>query len=141
MPVYNAPLQPRGALVRVELSLVTALEVELLAAHEPVPSPVGGWGLIDTGASLTAVDEMSLVHLGVRPIGEASVRTAAGAATTSLYPARLHFPGSPLRAIEFRRVVGCALHAQGLLALIGRDVLRDCLMVYNGTAGTFSLAL
>jgi hypothetical protein len=58
----------------------------------------------------------------------------------SVYPMRIEFVGVPI-AIDADRAVGAALSAQGLLALIGRDVLQSCILVYNGTTGAFSLAV
>ena len=37
-------------------------------------------------------------------------------------------------------VIGSQLSPQGIQALIGRDVLKNCLFVYDGQAGIFSLA-
>jgi len=37
-------------------------------------------------------------------------------------------------------VIGTDLSAQGIDALVGRDVLKDCVLVYNGGTGTFTLA-
>jgi hypothetical protein len=37
-------------------------------------------------------------------------------------------------------VIASNLTAQGIQALIGRDVLARCLFVYDGAAGLFSLA-
>ena len=38
-------------------------------------------------------------------------------------------------------LAGAALEPQGLLALIGRDVLARCTLFYNGTTGEFTLAI
>lgn len=38
-------------------------------------------------------------------------------------------------------VIAAALvHAQGIQALIGRDILGQCVLHYNGATGTFTLA-
>jgi len=37
-------------------------------------------------------------------------------------------------------VIESELKHQGILALIGRDVLADCLFIYDGRHGIFSLA-
>ena len=36
---------------------------------------------------------------------------------------------------------GAKLAPQGLIALIGRDVLMNCVLVYNGIDGSFSISL
>lgn len=37
--------------------------------------------------------------------------------------------------------MGVMLQNQGLVALIGRDVLKSGLFVYNGTEGSFSFSI
>jgi hypothetical protein len=37
-------------------------------------------------------------------------------------------------------VISTALAAQGIQALIGRDVLQNCLLIYDGAAGNLTLA-
>jgi hypothetical protein len=37
-------------------------------------------------------------------------------------------------------VIASDLAVQGIHAIIGRDVLQDCILIYNGTEGEFTLA-
>jgi hypothetical protein len=37
-------------------------------------------------------------------------------------------------------VIAAELSTQGIHALIGRDVLQDCILIYNGASGDFTLA-
>ena len=106
-----------------------------------MPTPITGLALIDSGASKTCVDENAITQLGVPPINQITVQTPSGAAQQCLYPARFSFPGTPLPGIDFGSVVGSTLAAQGIVALIGRDVLERCVFVYNGPAGTYSISL
>jgi hypothetical protein len=102
--------------------------------------PVTGRVLFDTGATKTVVDEAALKTLGVQPVGITNVRTPSGSAQQLLYPAELEFLPMHSR-IEFAFVIGSPhLAAQGLLALIGRDVLRHTVLVYNGILGQWILA-
>lgn len=39
------------------------------------------------------------------------------------------------------RAYGANLESQGLIALIGRDLLASCVLVYNGLDGSFSLSI
>ena len=43
-------------------------------------------------------------------------------------------------SIATRAALGMELDALGLIALIGRDVLADCILVYNGPENSFSLS-
>lgn len=42
--------------------------------------------------------------------------------------------------ISTTTVIATELGRSGFQALIGRDVLNDCMLVYNGSYGHFSLA-
>ncbi|HEY3125335.1 MAG TPA: hypothetical protein VGK70_14890, partial [Thermoanaerobaculia bacterium] len=65
----------------------------------------------------------------------------------ALYPARLTFPGTNLHAMNFSFLLGARLSGVGvsglnvpLVALLGRDILRSFVLVYNGPGGGFTLA-
>jgi hypothetical protein len=65
--------------------------------------------------------------------------------TTQQYDMRLIIPGpSPMHpALDLRNIPVAAAEImihQGFHALIGRDILRHCLLTYNGTTGLFTLA-
>jgi hypothetical protein len=62
-----------------------------------------------------------------------------------LFPSKLSFPVINL-VIDFGSVVGVNLQGQQIngtpiVALIGRDVLSRCLLIYSGSGGFFTLAL
>ena len=42
---------------------------------------------------------------------------------------------------ETKRAYGASLASQGLIVLIGRDMLANCVLVYNGPDSSFSLSL
>jgi hypothetical protein len=119
---------------------LTNLIVPGQASPPSPPAPVAGIALIDSGASMTAVDDNALKQLGVAPVGIAPVLTPSGSARQLLYPADIVITGMPGRH-SFTQVIGTPhLAAQGIVALIGRDVLRNALFVYNGSTGQFTLA-
>lgn len=102
---------------------------------------VTGTALVDTGASMTTIDESALKTLGVAPVNMTTVATPSGTAFQLLYPAELSFPGTVLPKSVFAEVLGSPhLMTQGLIALIGRDVISEGLLVYNGISGSFTLA-
>jgi hypothetical protein len=127
-----------------------ALSKYLTDKGEPVPEPKHGLALIDTGASISGVDNGIIEALGVKPVGSVKLVSAKGGALHLLYPATFSFPGTPLPGINFERVAGVELQepqasdtqvkGPPLIAIIGRDVLRQCLLIYNGYLGYITLS-
>jgi len=100
MPVYEVG-GPPGALRRtwpilpIEISLPQTLIDYLSSKGEPIPPPVSGNALIDTGASITVVDLEVISKLKISPVGVVKVQTAAGPVDQNLFPARFKLPISP----------------------------------------------
>jgi hypothetical protein len=95
---------------------------------------------LDTGASLTAVDQRVLTDLGLTPVDVAQVVTPAGVAPQPIYSCNISFPGTPIPTLPFNVVVGGSLAPLGISVLVGRDVLRFFQVVYNGVEGMWTLA-
>jgi len=51
----------------------------------------------------------------------------------------MSFPGSPIPTLELP-LIGVQMTSQNLISLIGRDVLRHCVLVYNGPMGSYTIA-
>ena len=60
--------------------------------------------------------------------------------TVPIYAGKFRIGGLPIE-IETRSAYGANLRSQGLVVLIGRDVLEKCVLVVNGLDGSFSLAI
>lgn len=129
-----------GPIINVELSVPDDLAQYLTENNLPVPSPITGTGIIDTGASITAVDVSIIQQLNIQPVGVSNVFTPQGSTQQELFPVRLLFVGTPI-IFNFSSVLGSDLRKQGIFALIGRDVLSRCILVYNGPAGHFSFSM
>lgn len=118
----------------------------MVAAGQTVPAPIAIRGLLDTGASNTAIDPSVLTALGLTPTGTARVNTpTTGAApqTVEEYDIGIVIPGPAGGAPLFHQTLPVfaaeLLNAQGFHALIGRDILSQCVFVFNGS-GFFTLA-
>ena len=140
-----AHLQTVGPRIPVEISIPSALVTQLTAQNLPIPQPINGYALVDTGASMLAVDERILQRLQLRPFSTGAVSTGAGTVVQGIYPVSMSFPGTTVGAILVARCLGANLGDQvnpplNTIALIGRDTLRDCILVYNGPLGIFTLA-
>lgn len=155
MPIHNfsfhqisftpVGLQTNGPVLPVQVLLPRVLEQLFQQQKKPVPQPVSGFALIDTGASKSCVDAGVIKTLGVNPIGQIQGLTAAGPTQHPVYPARFRFPQQKFE-IDFSSVLGVNLSRytvmrQRIIVLLGRDVLAKCLFVYNGPVSSFILAL
>jgi predicted aspartyl protease len=128
-------LQRRGPVVQVTVALADSFAQSLQQAGQPVPSPVSGWALVDTGASNTCIDAAAAVQMGLPVIDVCNMTSATHENTQqNVYPIRIEFAGVPI-VINADRVTGATLAPQGLLLLIGRDALQQCTFTYNGLAG------
>ena len=154
MPILSVTIQAQipssvvlareGPRVPVVARVPTQLDALLRKQGNCVPAPVSGMGLIDTGASLTMVDEAAVRQLGVSPVGETRLGTPQGTCRSLLFPMRISIevpPNTPMIAAEIARVAVGPLAQQGLLCLIGRDILQHCLLVYDGLNGRFTIAI
>lgn len=144
-PATNQPspnsLQSVGPVLQVEIAVHPTLAQHLQNLGQPIPTPVVGPGLIDTGATFSAVDQTVIQQLGIPPIGTVQLGTAGGPVTQTQHPASFGFPGTGLPTISFNFVTGVDLTGQNIVALIGRDVLRHFVMVYNGSLGQVILSI
>lgn len=132
-------LQLRGPILQVSLTIEQNAGKGLVAQGKTLPTPKSGLALIDTGASNTCVDEQAAKELGLPVIDVASMQSASHEKhSCNVYPVQII---TPIVTLNAPRAMGAALASQGLLVLIGRDVLQNCNLFYNGPAGQFTLSL
>ena len=146
MPILTAPISEQGLIVPIAISVSQPRCDALTAAGVQVPRPMRGRGLIDTGASCSAVDRAVIQSLGLSATGSTTILTPSTGTEShecSLFDVALvilmgsaqkHTPSATTAVIE------ATLSGQGFHALIGRDVLSQGLLVYDGKAGNLSLA-
>lgn len=90
---------------------------------------------VDKGETpLTPLAGLAVVDSG--PIASATHQNEVA----PIYAGRLNLAGIP-QDIDAKRAYGANLEPQGLIALIGRDMPANCVLVYNGPDGSFSLSL
>jgi hypothetical protein len=112
----------------------------LLRLNNRFPAPFKYLLLIDTGASCTCVDPSVLSSLNLTPTGPVTMNTPSTGSTPHTafqYDVSLFIPGSaanqpPLSLPNIAVAAAELLTAQGFHALIGRDILAHCVLVYNG---------
>jgi hypothetical protein len=110
------------------------------SAAEEVPS-VRSLMLVDTGASGSAVDHEVIAMLGLQPTGAISIATPSHDHHDVLtYDIDLILEQNQFHLADVP-VFATGLKNQGISGLIGRDALKDMLLVYDGYAGHFTLAV
>ena len=124
---------PDGLMMKGPLLLVT-----LSSVHED-GKKVEGLALIDTGATRTCVDIAKAEEAGMNVVGAGQINSAAGPRKVPLFAAKVEI--KRVGVLTSPRCLGVDLQGQDIIALIGRDLLRRAVFVYNGTNGTVSLSL
>lgn len=135
----RASLMQAGPTIPVTVGPAEQLIEALTKLNLPIPTPVSGLALIDTGASICMVDEAALQSLSLKPTGYQPLSTPSGLSTQPTYFASLSFPGTPIPNITFTDFAAGPLAQQGIIAIIGRNVLAYFVMVYNGVGGQITL--
>ena len=111
---------------------------------------IEGVGLIDTGASMTSIDEYAAQTCRFRPTGKKVDLYTAGSRrqSTDLYSGRLEIleEGGYTEVIEMPIFNGKGQPLDDpprnpFIALIGLDIIRRGSLLYDGKSGTFTLSL
>ena len=145
MPHLTLQVAPGGPIIDVAVGVSRARSQALQASGHPVPNPVQVRALVDTGASCTCIDPSVLASLGLSPTGVAAIHTPSTAQkphSANQYDVSLVLL-HPKLSLTFHTVPVVEAHlsaVQGIQALIGRDLLSNCLFVYDGQSGRFTLA-
>src|SRR5438128_289000 len=106
-------------------------------AGQPLAPPTTVRAQVDTGASSSVIQSGLAQLLGLQPVGVVLVNTPSHEAVQSLAYAiqiltgRLSFEVTAIEA---------PLQGQAIQALIGRDVLANCVLIYQGWINQFTLA-
>jgi len=97
--------------------------------------------MIDTGASVTVINPAVAATCKLRQTGRARISAVGGA--SGEYPehaAAISFPKTQLPSFDAIRVVACPIIRQPFFScLIGRDILRKWLFIYDGRAGEIEI--
>jgi predicted aspartyl protease len=109
----------------------------IIAAGGTPPNSVTGWALIDTGANVSGIDEQVAAQLGLQTTGPKKVHGIGGPGTANEHIVQIRLSGS---GTALWLVVSAKLQGAGNIALIGTDILTECVFVFDGPNGTFSLS-
>jgi hypothetical protein len=154
MPVFNffhwtkelgSTLEDSGPIVPVTIGIPIALEEFCVEKGLQIPPAVSGYALVDTGASASAVHEQLLLDMGVLPIDSIPTQTPHGAGRSFVYPAKVAFPAMNVENYRMDRLIGSSLNwtttdGKQVIMLLGRDILKFMLLVYNGISSDVHLS-
>jgi predicted aspartyl protease len=148
------PGTPRDALVAsgpaiiVDIGFDPAILVQVAAGGPVQPMPPPGvlnvnrvLALIDTGATQSCIDEALAQQLQLPLVNQQNAAGVGGVHVLNVYLAYIALP--LLGHLQAGLFIGAQLSAGGMphRALIGRTLLADTLMVYDGRTGSVKLAL
>lgn len=138
MPRLESAIGHAGPLIDVRLRAVPEREAALNAAGLPIAPPFSVRGLLDTGATTTAIRYELADRLNLIPDDIAQIRSSASGPETyeaPVYQVRMTF--GPIEAPDPPRwrtldVVGVSIVTTGAFVLIGQDLLATCRFTYDG---------
>jgi predicted aspartyl protease len=136
-------LDPRGPFINITVMPTNQHVARVRAAGRPVASPATVRALVDTGASCCALDRHVVSQLGLIQTGRTPIHsptTGAAYEERDQYDACIYFGSQPGEVKEFTvSVVATDLASEGFLAIIGWDVLKQCVLVCDGPNLSFRL--
>src|SRR5262245_66063893 len=85
-----------GALLQVQIEVPPVLAQSFEKAGRPIPAPISGVALIDTGATRTAVDLRVQKALEIQAVGKVGIATAGGRRQMPRFPGSRSLAGPEL---------------------------------------------
>lgn len=144
MPSITIPIGPHGPIIEFMVGLSLPRSMALKEAGLDAPNPISLRGLIDTGASVTCIDPEALLPLSLVPTGTMPIVTPSTGNTPHLcnqYDVGIMIYHPEKQIFVFNMpIIESRLRSFGYDALVGRDVLEKCLLVYNGADATCTLS-
>jgi predicted aspartyl protease len=130
----------RGPVFQVTLGLADNIAQQIILQGLAIPEPISGWALLDTGASSTCIDDAAAQRLKLPVINKVKMSSAThDAIDSNVYPALISFTGTPIK-VNALSAIGANLASQDLIALLGRDLLQNFNVFYNGAVGQITLS-
>jgi hypothetical protein len=143
MPTFSTQfpaLRVSGPTIELQIAVSRALYNSLIKRKEPVPDPVKVLAMIDTGAQTTVVNSNIIKKLNLQPTSKVPVSSPlAHNVEVAQYTAAIILPKGVI--IETTEMVEVPLEGASVHCLIGRDILRHGVFIYNGVYQTMSFTI
>jgi hypothetical protein len=145
MPHLTFPLGPDGPTLAVVIGLTGREMASLVSVGQPIPAPLTLRGYLDTGTDASCIAPWAVQQLGLARLGSVSTHTAGGQVKARLFDVSLTISGpagkaGPFLVRDHLTVMELAHPLPNLDALVGRDVLAECLLIIDGPGKQFTLA-
>ena len=148
MPIVNTRfrtselLVSKGPVIPVSITLSDESQRAYSNQGKEIPQVVSGLALVDTGASKTCFDEASAIKAGL-PVIDTAIMSSASHTNhrVKVFMGKIVLDQSNI-VINVENGLGANLTAfDGIVALIGRNLLRSAMFTYNGPDGLISIAM
>ena len=142
--IHPAPeeLTSTGPIIPVTLTLSDETQRVYTDKGEQPPESVSGYAMIDTGATTTCFDQTCAKKAGLPIVGTSKMASATQREIeVPVFAGKIALTPSNI-VINVEKGLGANLSAfNGLVALIGRDLLGSSIFIYNGPAGSISISI
>ena len=142
--VIPAPelLTGNGPVVPVAIALSDESQRAYSEQGKNPPGAITGFALVDTGASRTCFDEGAAQKAGLPVVDTATMASASHTDhRVQVFMGKIVLLQTNI-VIDVEGGLGVNLSAfNGLIALIGRDLLKNTIFTYNGPDGLVSLSM
>ena len=133
-------LEQSGPLMEIQIAPSSPVVEFLRSNDDEVPTPIRCAAMIDTGASSTVIREGIAQQLNLNPRGSVNIATPSCAQyPCNTYDITMLFPATKV-AIQIVTVVEAPLSGQNIDCLIGRDILKRSILIYEGYSNRFILS-
>lgn len=146
MPIISGPLGPSGIVLDVRVALSETSKYLFAQRRVSAPEPIFARAMIDTGSSSTMFASSVFRQLKLSPIGKVPIHTPSTTIDvpcfTNRYRVEISFiaNGGVHRLGELTVIEGDMSHEEdGVVALIGRDLLSRVMFIYDGLDERFEL--
>ncbi len=133
-------LEKDGPILEIHFFVSSELEKNYKEKNIPLPEPVIIKALIDTGASACVLKKEIPEQLGLKPTGVIKICTPSSKDHECYqYYMRMVIPSHKL--VYEGPFISAPLDGQEISGLIGRDVLKNGILISIGYANQFTLSL
>lgn len=145
MPHFLLSHATGGPIIDVVITVSAPRYQVLQAAGLHIPAPQPCKALVDTGASHTTIDPVITQALGLSATGYTQIITPTTGQTPvqlPTYDVGLHIPfgNQQFHTRNPSTVSSAALLHQGFAVLLGRDIMADGLLIYDGKHNLITLS-